>query len=220
MTPSRRKRRRAASIGLLPGDHDGILDVLANLVGVLALVGALTAILAANSAVKIKTPLARDTTKEFLILQVGKAGVWDLQSAKERMLALEQERISGWKDCLSYSIYEMIHCVNRMESWSATEQVGQVSVNITSEGASIARLAVPTEKGEDIDKDGSWLRQKMKSASKQGKAIFIILEKEGFANFRTVRSIAAEHNLQLGWEPWNTGDPIFFGSGGRTMNVQ
>lgn len=220
MTSARRRHRRATSIGILPGDHDGILDVLANLVGVLALVGALTAILAANSAVKIKTPLARDTKKEFLMLQVGGAGVWDIQSAKERMLSLDQQRVNGWRRCLNLSIYELIYCVNNMEAWSASEQVGQVRVSVSSDGASIARLTTPTEASKEMDKNGSWLRRKLKTASEEGKALFIILEKEGFANFRTVRSIAAENNLQLGWEPWKTGDPIFFGSGGRTMNVQ
>ena len=82
MIKNKRRRRNPQINGGVPVDHDGILDVLANLVGVLVLVGALTAILAANSAMKIKTPLARNTKKDFVMLQVGQLGVWDLQAAQ------------------------------------------------------------------------------------------------------------------------------------------
>lgn len=220
MKTSKRRRRRAATVGLLPDDHDGILDVLANLVGVLTLVGALTAILAANSAIKVKTPLAKETNKEFVMIQVGQEGVWDLQSAKERMLSLDRQRVNGWKQCLNLALYDMIYCVNNMEGWSASERVGQVQVRVSRDGASIARLPVPTVATGEIAKADNWLRQELQKAKEQRKAIFIILEKEGFANFRAVRSMAAEYNIELGWEPWETAGPVFFGGNGRSMNVQ
>lgn len=220
MKSSKRSSRRLSEIGILPEDHDGILDVLANLVGVLVLVGSLTAVLAANSAMKIKTPMARNTSKEFVLLQVGKAGVWDLQRAKERMMALDQQRIAGWKQCLNLPLYDMIYCANAMTEWSAVERVGQVEVEVSGDGARITRLQIPTEQSEKMNKEGSWLRAALSNASVSGKAIFIILEKEGFSSFRTIRTIASEYNLQIGWEPWKTGEPVFFGSGGRTMKVQ
>lgn len=218
-----RKKRRGRSLqntGSVPADHDGILDVLANLVGVLVLVGALTAVLAANSAMKIKTPLARDTKKEFVMLQVGKSGIWDLQSAQDRMFRLEKDRVNGWKRCLDLSIYELIACADSMQGWAVSEAVGQVKVVVSNEDTYIARSSTPTESSSIMNNDGSWLRTKVIEAAKKNKALFVILEKEGFANFRIVRSIAAEHSLQLGWEPWNTGESIHFGSGGRNMNIQ
>lgn len=221
MRSSKKRRSRRLSEGeILPEDHDGILDVLANLVGVLVLVGSLTAVLAANSAIKIKTPLAKSTNKDFVLLQVGKAGVWDLQRAKDRMVDLDKQRIAGWKQCLNLSLYDMIYCVNEMRQWSAFQRVGQVQVEIAQDGAKITRMQSPTEQSEKMEMQGSWTRTKLKNASDNGKAIFLILEKEGFSNFRTIRTIAAEYGLELGWEPWKTGESVFFGSGGRTMTVQ
>lgn len=220
MIRNKRRRRSLQNAGSVPADHDGILDVLANLVGVLVLVGALTAVLAANSAMKIKTPLARDTKKEFVMLQVGKSGIWDLQSAQDRMFRLEKDRVNGWKRCLNLSIYELIACADSMQGWAASEAVGQVKVVVSNEDTYIARSSTPTESSSIMNNDGSWLRTKVKEAAKKNKALFVILEKEGFANFRIVRSIAAEHSLQLGWEPWNTGESIHFGGSGRNMNIQ
>jgi len=220
MTRSKKRLRTLHTAGSVPVEHDGILDVLANLVGVLVLVGALTAVLAANSAMKIKTPLARDTKKDFVMLQVGKLGVWDLQAAQERMFSLEKDRVNGWKRCLSLVMYELIYCAESMQGWAASETVGQVKVVVSNEDTYITRTLTPTEGASNMDKDGSWIRMKIKEAADKNKALFVILEKEGFANFRIVRSIAAEHGLQLGWEPWNTGESIHFGVGGRNMNVQ
>lgn len=220
MIRNNRKRRNLRIIGSVPGDHDGILDVLANLVGVLVLVGALTAVLAANSAMKIKTPLSRDTKKDFVMIQVGNLGVWDLQAAKDRMYSLNNDRTNGWKRCLDLSIFELINCADGMESWTASEQIGQVRVIVSNNDLYISRSATPTESSNLIDNNDSWLRKKIKEAASQNKALFVILEKEGFANFRIVRTIAAEHNLQLGWEPWNSGESVHFGGGGRNMNIQ
>jgi len=217
---SKYNKRLSNPSGILPPDHDGILDVLANLVGVLTLVGALTAILAANSAIKIKTPLARDSQQEFIMLQIGKEGVWDLQPAKDRLFELNKQRADGWNQCLSLSLFEIISCVERMEAWSTSETVGQVVINISSDGARMTRLEKPTEQSNDLEKPNSWARRKLAEASKSNRALFIILEKQGFENFRIIRSIASENGLLLGWEPWDTGGSVFFGSNGRSMNVQ
>jgi hypothetical protein len=107
-----------------------------------------------------------------------------------------------------------------MQGWAASESVGQVKVVVSNEDTYIARSSTPTESSSIMNSNGSWLRMKVKEAADKNKALFVILEKEGFANFRIVRSIAAEHGLQLGWEPWNTGESIHFGGSGRNMNIQ
>lgn len=220
MRRSRHRKRLSNLNRVLPADHDGILDILANLVGVLTLVGALTAVLAANSAIKIKTPLARDTKQEFTMLQIGKEGVWDLQTAKNRLFALNNQRIDGWKSCLTLSLFELVACAQRMESWSASETVGQVAIDVSSNGARMTRLPSPTERSNDLEKKDSWTRRKIEDAAKSKRAIFVILEKQGFENYRRVKSIAGENNVLVGWEPWQTGASVFFGSEGRSMNVQ
>lgn len=216
-------RRKAAAVGGLPPEQDGMLDVLANLVGVLTLVGALSVIVAVNTSIKIRTPLAQETDKEFLVFQAGKAGIWDLQPARNRMWQLNSQRVAGYEACLNYSTFQFIRCVQRMRRWSASEKVGSAFVSVDSYNSYIQRSDKPTKTIKDLEKDDSFLRSRLNEAAKENKAIFIILEKEGFQAYRKVRSVAAENNLQVGWEPWETGEPIVFvasGSGGRSMRVQ
>ncbi|MYF19805.1 MAG: hypothetical protein F4218_04015 [Synechococcus sp. SB0677_bin_5] len=60
----------------------------------------------------------------------------------------------------------------------------------------------------------------MSEAAKENKAIFFSSRKEGFEAYRKIRSVTAENNLQIGWESWRTGEPVSFGSNGRSMRVQ
>jgi len=73
---------------------------------------------------------------------------------------------------------------------------------------------------KDLEEDNVVLRSRLSQAAKENKAIFVILEKEGFEAYRKIRSVAAENNLQIGWEPWGTGEPIVFRGSGRSMRVQ
>lgn len=75
--------RKATAADGLPPEQDGILDVLANLVRVLTLVGALSATVAVNTSIRIRTPLAQKTDREFIMLQAGEDGIWDLQPARD-----------------------------------------------------------------------------------------------------------------------------------------
>lgn len=216
----KRCRRKAAAVGSLPPEQDGMLDVLANLVGVLILVGALSAIVAVNTSIRIRTPLAQETDKEFLMFQAGEAGIWDLQPARDRMWQLHSQMVAGYKACLNYSTFQFISCVQRMRRWSAREKIGSVFVGVDSYSSYIQRSEKPTETIKDLEENDSFLRNRLNKAAKENKAIFVILEKEGFQSYQKIRSVAAESNLQVGWEPWATGEPISFGSGGRSMRIQ
>lgn len=222
-------RRKAAVAGGLPPEQDGMLDVLANLVGVLTLVGALSATVAVNTSIRIRTPLAQETNKEFLMLQAGEDGIWDLQPARDRMWQLRSQQAAGYTACWNYyystltyrgALRFLLDCVERMDRWSASEKVGSAFVSVNPHGSYIERLEEPTINMKDLEEDNILLRSHLSQASKENKAIFVILEKEGFETYRKIRSVAAENNLQIGWEPWGTGEPISFGSGGRSMRVQ
>lgn len=219
-------RRKATNGGGLPPEQDGMLDVLANLVGVLTLVGALSATVAVNTSIRIRTPLAQETNNEFLMLQSGEDGIWDLQPARDRMWQLDNQMAAGYKACLNYSTstyrgaWRFLNCVERMDRWSTSEKVGSAFVSVNRYGSSIQRSEEPTISTRDLEEDDAYLRNLLSKAAKDNKAIFVILEKEGFESYRKIRSIAAENNLQVGWEPWETGEPISFGSGGRSMRVQ
>lgn len=214
-----RRRRNCASLGSAPGDHDGILDVLANLVGVLTLVGALSAIVAANSAIRIRTPMSRTTTKEFVLLMVGKEGIWNLQPAKDALFAANRSRVAQLKSCLSYGLYGALNCLESLSYRVYSQKVGQAKYILSDDETSLQRTNSP-----DIDISSQKADQQIKSlinqTSLEKKAVFILLEKEGFAGYRTLRAAAANANVELGWEPWKTASKVYFGGGGRSLTVQ
>ena len=254
----KRRRRKAAAVGGgLPPDQDGIMDVLANLVGVLTLVAALSAIVVVNASLKIRTPLAQETYKEFVVFQAGEAGIWDLQPARDlgnKLRRAVASRVS-WV-CLDYDysnyFYSRRYDINCIEKWTksineeysfAKSQIKSALVDIIFDSdryfsynignsyedllyilksleIRTQRSGKPTYAIEDLEKDDNSLRRRLNQAAAENKAIYVILEKEGFTAYQKIRSIAAANNLQVGWEPWGAGEPVFWVSEGRSMNVQ
>lgn len=253
----KRRRRKAAAVGGLPPDQDGIMDVLANLVGVLTLVAALSAIVVVNASLRIRTPLAQETYKEFVVFQAGEAGIWDLQPARD--LGNELRRSVAYRvslACLDYDYSNYfysrrydINCIEKRtksinEEYSfAKSQLKSALVDVIFDSdryfsynignsyenlldllksleVRTQRSGKPTYAIEDLEKDDSSLRHRLNQAAAESKAMYVILEKEGFAAYQKIRSIAAANNLQVGWEPWGTGEPVFWVTEGRSMNVQ
>jgi len=215
----RRRRRNVTSLGQPPGDHDGILDVLANLVGVLTLVGALSAVVAANAALRIKTPMSRSTTKTFELLMVGRDGIWNLQPANEALDAANQSRVADLKSCLGYDIFTALSCINNVSSQTRSAQVGQARFVVGDNEVSLQRTAEPDIRTGEPNSE-SQIKSLVTRIATKKRAIFVLLEKEGFASYRKLRSAASTANVDLGWEPWKTGAKVYFGSSGRGMTVQ
>ncbi len=310
----RHRCRKAAAVGGLPLDQNGIMDVLANLVGVLTLVGALSAIIIVNASLRIRTPLAQETYKRFVALQAGEAGIWNLQPAMDlgnnlkhvvasqvslRCLLSESNYFSRLLDtnidinCLerrtksinkgSSSYFGDVTPINieglgsgrtvttnvtyakslvksafvdiifdsdsyvpyNIENLSDTHNV---DTNLLSSLRFInprrwrshlfalrsdlfkslkvrtQRSEKPTYAIEDLEKDDSSLRRQLNQAAAENKAIYVFLAKEGFPAYQKIRSVAAANNLQVGWEPWGTGEPVLWTTerkeGVRSMNVQ
>ena len=51
------RRRKRSRVGGMADSSDGLLDVLSNVVGVMALVGSLTGVFAATSSLNIQAPM-------------------------------------------------------------------------------------------------------------------------------------------------------------------
>ena len=83
------KSRRKRTAWTPEGSNDGLLDILSNVVGVMALVGSLTGVIAANSALNIQAPMSKKSTRSFHLVQVSANGLWDLQPAVTRMTELD-----------------------------------------------------------------------------------------------------------------------------------
>ena len=214
-----RRRRKSNGFGQPPGDHDGILDVLANLIGVLTLVGALSAVVAANAAVRIKTPMSRNTDKDFVMLIAGREGIWNIQPAKDALMVENKRRISEMRSCLSYGLFGMSACFDNALNRVRSAQVGQARYTVSGDGAYLEKAGKPSISLKNIEIKEQ-LNKMINQVARNDKAIFILLEKDGFQSFREIRTAAGEANIDLGWEPWDTDGPVYFGGGGRSMTVQ
>ena len=214
-----RRRRNTKEFGKPPGDHDGILDVLANLIGVLTLVGALSAVVAANAAIRIKTPMSRSTSKDFFMIIAGREGIWNIQPAKDALFEENKQRIREMQSCLSYGLYGMSACFDHAMNRVRTAQVGQARFTIDGNGIYLTKSKKP-----DIQLKSSDAKLKLESMvnliAESNRAVFILLEKGGFQSFRDIRNAAGDANIELGWEPWDTDSPVYFSGGGRSMTVQ
>ena len=214
---NRRKRK-----GWVPeGSTDGLLDILSNVVGVMALVGSLTGVIAANSALNIQAPMSKKSTRSFHLVQVSANGLWDLQPAVTRMTELDRERGEEVRRCQQLLPAEQKLCNAQLDGWARNENIGQVSMEISHANGLIRAAGQPTISAAEIKNNPERLDAFMKGLSENKEALFIVLEKTGFDQYRKIKAKAIQHEVPLGWEPWYSGDPIYFwGNSGRALMVQ
>ena len=214
---NRRKRK-----GWVPeGSTDGLLDILSNVVGVMALVGSLTGVIAANSALNIQAPMSKKSTRSFHLVQVSANGLWDLQPAVNRMTELDRERGEEVRRCQQLLPAEQKLCNAQLDGWARNENIGQVSMEISHANGLIRAAGQPTISAAEIKNNPERLDAFMKGLSENKEALFIVLEKTGFDQYRKIKAKAIQHEVPLGWEPWYAGDPIYFwGNSGRALMVQ
>ena len=214
---NRRKRK-----GWVPeGSTDGLLDILSNVVGVMALVGSLTGVIAANSALNIQAPMSKKSTRSFHLVQVSANGLWDLQPAVTRMTELDRERGEEVRRCQQLLPAEQKLCNAQLDGWARNENIGEVSMEISHANGLIRAAGQPTISAAEIKNNPERLDDFMKGLSENKEALFIVLEKTGFDQYRKIKAKAIQHEVPLGWEPWYAGDPIYFwGNSGRALMVQ
>ena len=216
----RRRSRRGGGDGL--GDSsDGLMDILSNVVGVMALIGSLTGIFATSSALNIQAPMQQKSSRNFVLLQAAKEGVWDLQPAVEQMVKLDRQRASEVNRCEQLLPPEKEACDRELDGWRREAQVGSVGMSVSHANGLIRRNGPPTVLATDLKKKEGWLDQTMQRLAKEKKAVFVVLENDGFEAYRAIKNKALEYKVPIGWEPWYKDDPIYFwGNSGRNLTVQ
>ena len=215
----RRRRRRTAWEP--ESSNDGLLDILSNVVGVMALVGSLTGVIAANSALNIQAPMSKESARSFHLVQVSANGLWDLQPAVNRMAELDRERGEEVRRCQQLLPAEQLVCNEQLDNWARNESIGQVSMEISHANGLIRATGQPSISAAEMTKDPDLLDSFMKNLAANNEALFIVLEKTGFDQYRKIKAKAIQYEIPLGWEPWYGGDPIYFwGNSGRALMVQ
>ena len=216
----RRRNRRGGGDGL--GDSsDGLMDILSNVVGVMALIGSLTGIFATSSALNIQAPMQQKSSRNFVLLQAAKEGVWDLQPAVEQMVKLDRQRASEVNRCDQLLPPEKEACDRELDGWRREAQVGPIGMSVSHANGLIRRNGPPTVLATDLKKKDGWLDQTMQRLAKEKKAVFVVLENDGFEAYRAIKNKALEYKVPIGWEPWYKDDPIYFwGNSGRNLTVQ
>jgi len=214
----RRNRRGGAEV---QGSSDGLLDILSNVVGVMALVGSLTGVIAATSALNIQAPMSQGSSRTFHLVQVSANGLWDLQPAVKRMTELDRERGEEVRRCQQLLPAEQKLCNQALDGWTRSEQIGPVAMDISHANGLIRAAGAPSITAAQMNNDPEALDAFMKTLSANNEALFVVLEKTGFEQYRKLKAKAIEHKVPLGWEPWYSGDPIYFwGNAGRSLMVQ
>lgn len=216
----RRRSRRGGGDG--PGDSsDGLMDILSNVVGVMALIGSLTGIFATSSALNIQAPMQQKSSRNFVLLQAAKEGLWDLQPAVEQMVKLDRQRVGEVNRCEQLLPPEKDACNRELDGWKREAQVGPIGMSVSHANGLIRRNGPPTVLAADLKKKEGWLDQTMQRLAQEKKAVFVVLENDGFEAYRAIKNKALEYKVPIGWEPWYKDDPIYFwGNSGRNLTVQ
>ena len=215
------RRRRRRNSGEMADSSDGLMDVLSNVVGVMALVGSLTGVFAATSSLNIQAPMQKNVDRNFWMLQAAQEGIWDLQPAVDRMTEQDRERAKEVNRCENLLNPERDSCMQELDDWSRQEQIGSIGMELSHEKGILKRNAPPTALADELRLSDGWLDTTMKRLAKEKKAVFVVLENDGFDVYRAIKSKAIEYKVPIGWEPWYKDDPIYFwGNSGRAMTVQ
>ena len=216
-----RRRSRRGGGGVTSDSSDGLMDILSNVVGVMALIGSMTGIFATSSALNIQAPMQQKSSRNFVLLQAAKEGLWDLQPAVEQMVKLDRERAGEVNRCEQLLPPEKEACDRELDGWKREAQVGPIGMSVSHANGLIRRNGPPTVLAADLKKKEGWLDQTMQRLAKEKKAVFVVLENDGFEAYRAIKNKALEYKVPIGWEPWYKDDPIYFwGNSGRNLTVQ
>ena len=215
-----RRRRKRDGVEMVDSS-DGLMDILSNVVGVMALVGSLTGVFAATSSLNIQAPMKKNSDRNFWMLQASQEGIWDLQPAVDRMTEQDRLRVEEVNRCRNLLKPERDTCVQELDDWSRQEQIGPIVMELSHEKGTLKRNGPPSAFADELRVSEGWLDTTMKRLAKEKRAVFVVLENDGFEIYRAIKSKAIEYRVPIGWEPWYKDDPIYFwGNSGRTMTVQ
>ena len=137
------RRRRSKRLSVQSDSTDGLMDVLSNVVGVMALVGSLTGVFAATSSLNILAPMQTKPDRNFWMIQASQDGIWNLQPAIDRMTILDRERVSEVVLCDQLLQPERVTCEKNLDNWAREEQLGSISMLLSHASGSLLRTGPP-----------------------------------------------------------------------------
>ena len=109
----------------LDSSNDGILDVLANTVGILILIGVLGALAVANSVFDIYAPINRDAKKYVHLFHVSEAGIWNLDPAREALINIDKNKNLFKKNCMRDG-YSKTNCIEKASKFNDSGYISNV----------------------------------------------------------------------------------------------
>ncbi len=109
----------------LDSSNDGILDVLANTVGILILIGVLGALAVANSVFEIYAPMNREAKKYVHLFHISESGIWDLDPAREALIKIDKNRNLFKKNCIKDG-YTKTYCIEKASKFNDSGYISNV----------------------------------------------------------------------------------------------
>ena len=129
MTKRRRSRRSRKFIQNksinIDSSNDGILDVLANTVGILILIGVLGALAVANSVFDIYAPMNRDARKYVHLFHISQTGIWNIEPARQALIDIDKNRNLFKKNCIKDGFSKM-NCIEKASKFNSSGYISNV----------------------------------------------------------------------------------------------
>ena len=115
---SRRSRKSYQNKSInFDSSNDGILDVLANTVGILILIGVLGALAVANSVFDIYSPINRDARKYVHLFHISESGIWNIEPAREALINIDKNRNLFKKNCIKDG-FSKNYCITKASKFN------------------------------------------------------------------------------------------------------
>ncbi len=105
--------------------NDGILDVLANTVGILILIGVLGALAVSKSVFDIYAPINRDPRKYVHLFHVSEKGIWNVEPAREALINIDKNRNLFKKNCIKEG-YSKNNCIKKASKFNNSGYISNV----------------------------------------------------------------------------------------------
>ena len=132
------------------------------------------------------------------------------------MTEQDRQRVEEVNRCLIF--LNLNEYLAELDDWSRQEQIGPIVMELSHEKGTQRNSSAFAD---ELRVSEGWLDTTMKRLAKEKRAVFVVLENDGFEIYRAIKSKAIEYKVPIGWEPWYKDDPIYFwGNSGRIMTVQ
>ena len=105
--------------------NDGILDVLANTVGILILIGVLGALAVANSVFDIYAPINRDARKYVHLFHISESGIWNVEPARQALINIDKKKNLFRNNCIKDG-YSKNYCIEKASKFNNSGYISNV----------------------------------------------------------------------------------------------